>query len=311
MRAQALLAVLALALAGCLAPEAAPGPSPDPGAVIEQTRFLTSDMGLAPAPGAAGAVRSGSFFQAWAAGDDYPTWAAEPVAANRLLDNITAKLYLRATGPVVESVRFPDIMIYGGSGGAFMSVATAKFSSVMAPGDVHEVDLTLSAPLGGLVVPAGEPLAFKVVPVMHQNDAADIEVLVGGDTASRVAWQERALRLPIVTLAAGSAEGEATGSAYAGAAAPDSIHHRTVVHANETPRAFLVWMNTTEHQGIPDIDLALVGPDGEEIASSGTPTPREMLRLSAPNLREAGDYTIVVTSYGSARASFTVEWLLG
>lgn len=282
------------------------------GAPVAREGFFTAAMGVADAPeDGAGAVRAGSFFQAWAEGADYPTWTAAPMAADVAVSNLSAKLFLRGTGPVVESVRFPDVMIYAGAGGAFMGFASAKFSSLLLPGEVHEIDLALAVPEGGLVVPEGEALAFKVVPVMHQNDAADIEILVGGDAASRANWTATTLALAPVDLTKGEDAGEAVGSAYAGEAAPPTVSHQTVVPTETAPRAFLVWMNTTDHQGIPDIDLALVAPDGTQVAFSGTPTPREFLRLSEPNLRQAGDYVIVVTSYGSARATFSVEWLVG
>ena len=278
-----------------------------------RSAFFTSEMALAPeAPPETSGVGAGSFFLAWSEGRDYPTWEDAPVATDVRVENITSTLFLRSTGPVVETVRFPDVMIYAGAGGAFMGFASAKFASVLVPGEVYEVPLALTTPAGGLFIPAGERLSFKVVPVMHQNDAADVEILVGGDAASTVAWLETPATSPEdLTLTHGDAAGEATGSAYAGDAAPESVRHLTVVPTTSAPRAFLVWMNTTDHTGVPDIDLSLEGPDGAEIAFSGTPTPREFLRLGAANLHEAGDYTIVVTSYGSARATFTVEWLVG
>lgn len=309
-----LVVALFVVAAGC----ASDAPGGD-GAQAEDTTpasksaFFTSDMTLAPEPATdMTGVGAGSFFLAWGEGRDYPTWEDAPVPADVRVENLTTTLFLRATGPVVETVRFPDVMIYAGAGGAFMGFASAKFASVLVPGEIYEVPLELTAPAGGLFVPAGERLSFKVVPVMHQNDAADVEILVGGDAASTVAWQEtRAAPVGELTLTHGDATGEATGSAYAGDAAPESVRHLTVVPTATPPRAFLVWMNTTSHTGVPDIDLSLEGPDGAEIAFSGTPTPREFLRLGPANLVEAGEYTIIVTSYGSARATFTVEWLVG
>jgi hypothetical protein len=160
-------------------------------------------------------------------------------------------------------------------------------------------------------VPAGEKIGFKVVPVMHQNDASDIEILVGGNAGSRANWTEAPIALDLLTLTGDRYEGELAGSAYAGDAAPATTRHRALIKTEVAPTVMLVWMNTTDHTGVPDIDLTLVGPDGVEIASSGTPTPREFIRVAGPNLRGPGDYTIVVASYGSARATFSVEWQAG
>lgn len=313
-RALLLSLCLALAAAGCLGSSDPPagGATPDAGSPVDHTGFFTSDMGLAPTAEAdAAAVRSGSFFQAWAQGTDYPTWESDALGADQIVHNLSITLFVRSTGPVVESVRFPDIMVYAGAGGAWMGFNSTKFASVLVPGQVYEITMALAVPEGGLVIPRGERLGFKVVPVMHQNDAADVEILVGGEQATVVTFTATPTTLPAPALSAGSDAGEATGSAYAGDAAPPTVSHVTSVPTTAVPQAFLVWMNVTDHAGIPDIDLALLAPDGTQLAFGGTPTPREFIRLSAPNLRDAGEYSIVVTSYGSARATFSIEWLVG
>src|SRR5438552_431402 len=108
----------------------------------------------------------------------------------------------------------------------------------------------------------------------------------------------------------GHAEGDVTGSAYAGDAAPPTVRFAAPVHLNATPRALLAWMNATDHEGIPDVDLELRAPNGTVLAFSGTPTPREMIRLGPENLANvtAGDLSIAAISYGSARAHVTIEW---
>lgn len=308
------LALVALLLAGCVDPaadDAPPGTDAMLPPVDEGLRFLTADMALSRDAPADGAVRAGSFFRAWAEGADYVTWESAPFDADRAVTELSVHLALRATGPVATSGRFPDVMVYGGSGGSWIAFASQQsVAPVLVPGTVYAVDLALAVPEGGLVVPRGEKLGLKVVPVMHQNEAADIEVLVGPE-GSTATWTAAAVALPALDLAGESYDGEVAGSAYAGDAAPPSTRHRAVATVPATKSALLVWMNTTGNEGIPDIDLSIVGPDGVEVASSGTPTPREFVRLMAPNLREAGEYTIVVASYGSARASFHVDWLAG
>lgn len=309
------LLLAAALLAGCVQPAADEGAIPDADSVLapldEGVRFLTADMTLVRDAPADGAVRAGSFFRAWAEGADYVTWESPPFDADRTVTDLSVHLALRATGPVPTSGRFPDVMVYGGSGGSWIAFASQQsVSPILVPGTIYEVDLDLAVPEGGLVVPRGEALGLKIVPVMHQNDAADIEVLVGA-AGSTAAWTATAVQLPDLALAGDGYDGEVAGSAYAGDAAPATTRHRAVATVPATKGALLVWMNTTANEGIPDIDLSIVGPDGVEVASSGTPTPREFVRLLAPNLREAGEYTIVVASYGSARASFHIDWLAG
>ncbi|HEX2021561.1 MAG TPA: hypothetical protein VHH36_02550, partial [Candidatus Thermoplasmatota archaeon] len=205
------------------------------------------------------------------------------------------------------------VMVYGGAGDAWEAFGSVRdLDSVLVPGRVYEMDVPLAPPAGGLPVPAGARLGLMVVPVMHQNDAADLEVLVGGATGSRAAWTEAPLAPGSASWTRGSAAGEVVGSAYAGDAAPESTSRTTRVAVPPRAGGLLAWMNVTAHEGIPDVDLQVVAPDGTVVAASGTPTPREMVRLSAENLDPAGgEYALVVTSYGSARASYSLEWAIG
>ncbi|HEX2021365.1 MAG TPA: hypothetical protein VHH36_01520, partial [Candidatus Thermoplasmatota archaeon] len=100
--------VLVLLLAGCASAPDAPRPPAGPAAPVAREAFLTSAMTLAPAaePETVG-VRTGSFFLAWSQGADYVAWLGEPRASGALVDDLTVHLALRATGPVVESARFP------------------------------------------------------------------------------------------------------------------------------------------------------------------------------------------------------------
>lgn len=305
-----LLTLLPLLLisAGCLSGLQAHAP---PDAPAAKQAFLTSDMTLAPQPDATQhAVREGSFFSTWAAGADYPTWLAAPQARSVLVENVTVHVFLRATGPVARTFRFPDVLPYAGSGGAWMAVGNATTPTVLVPGTTYEFNMTLAGPAGGMWIPQGERLGAKIAVVMHQNDITDVELLLGGATPSGLFWTERAGADAPTTYERGRAEGDVVGSAYAGSAAPESVRYAAPVHANATPRALLVWMNATDHQGIPDVDLEVRAPNGTVLAFSGTPTPREMVRLGPENLVAAGpgDYTVAGISYGSARAHVTLEW---
>lgn len=300
--------LVALLLAGCAVPE--DGLDAD-AQTVTRGAWFDSAMALSEEPeNDTKAVRTGGFFRAWAAGTDYPTWLAPPATRDVLVDEVHVTLHLRVTGPVAETARFPDVMVYGGSGGAWMGYGNATTPSVLVPGQVYKLEVAVAVPVGGMWVPRGGSFGLKVVPVMMQESAADVEILVGGET-SRAAWTERGTTGLDEELTPGSEKGETTGSAYAGPAAPASVSHAAKVTLDDEPKAIVAWLNTTAHQGIPDIDLAVHAPDGTTLAFSGTPTPKEFIRLHADNLRGPGEYRIVGTSYGSARSSFTLEWRAG
>ena len=298
-------------MSGCLADLAAP-PSID--VPTARQAFLASDMTLAPSvEPTQHAVKEGSFFASWTAGADYPTWLARPPQARSVLvENVTLHVFLRASGPVARTFRFPDVLPYAGSGGAWMAVGNAQTPPILVPGTVYEFNVSIPGPAGGLWVPQGARLGTKIAIVMHQNDIADVELLVGGATASALSWNERGASDAPAAYERGRAEGDVTGSAYAGDAAPPTVRFAAPIHLNATPRAFLAWMNATQTDGIPDVDLELRAPNGTVLAFSGTPTPREMIRLGPENLANvtAGDLSIAAISYGSARAHVTIEWAL-
>lgn len=302
------LAVVLL-LPGCMvrAPDG-PGDTEPAG---DRAAWLTESMAFSPRAPDGGAVRTGGFFESWASGDDYPTWRSDPMGEDVVVENLTVTLVLRAAnGPVVESYRFPDIMVYGGGGESWIGFASTSDETVFLPTDgAKTLVFELAPPEGGLWVPAGESLGVKVVPVMlQQDDVADLEVLLGAE-ASRVEWSQHPLASAPRPDAIERTEGEVVGSAYSPVAAPTTSAR---VPVNVPAGAALVaWMNTTDHQGIPDIDFSLEPRGGgEAIAFSGTPTPREHLKLHPGNV-PPGDYDLVVTSYGSARATFVVEHAVG
>lgn len=305
--------MLLLLMAGCASP-LAPGPAAEMGAPGSRISFFHSAMTLTADPEAnASVVRTGGFYEAWAAGDDYPTWVADPIGRDVHVTGATVTLFLQTTGPVAENRRFPDIMVYGGSGEAWMGFGSRTDFIAFQPGQVYEVEVELSMPAGGLWLPPDEGFGLKVVPVMLQQDeSADIEILVGGkDTASRVAWTFEELDVPPANPTRGDATGEVTGTIYAGPAAPPTTSHRTPLALGEDVEWVVAWMNTTDNVGIPDIDLSIVAPNGTAIATSGTPTPQEAIRVSRENLAGAGDYGLVVTTAGSPRAAFRLEWAVG
>lgn len=304
------LALLALS-AGCLGL----GGGSDVAALETGTRtsYFHSAMTLAPEPETnESAVRTGAFFQAWAAGDDYPTWAADPLGADALVTEAIVTLFVSVTGPVVESARFPDIMVYAGSGDAWMGYGERRDLNALQPDQIYEIEVEIDLPQGGIWVPAGEPFGLKVVPVMLQQDErADVMILLGGKRPSAVRWSVAPLELPPSTPTRGSAFGEVIGTIYAGPAAPPTTSASTPLEIPDGAAYVVAWMNTTDNVGVPDIDLSILAPGGETIATSGTPTPREAIRIAGPNLQGGGDYALVVTTAGSPRATYRLEWIVG
>ena len=312
-RAIAIVLVVTLALSGCFS---FGGDAEDAGQVFPagpRTSFFHSAMTLSDAPEAnASVVRTGAFFQKWAAGDDYPTWVGDALGQDAIVTAATVKLFLQVTGPVVESARFPDIMVYAGSGDAWMGYGERRDLNAFEPGQLYELDVEIALPEGGLWLPAAEGFGLKVVPVMLQQDErADVEILIGEDRASQVQWTVERLALPPSQPVFGNEQGEVVGTIYAGPAAPPTTSASVRVEVPPGAAYLVAWMNTTESIGVPDIDLGVVGPGGEAIATSGTPTPREAIRIAGPNMPGSGDYSLVVTTAGSPRASFRLEWIVG
>lgn len=309
---RAMLIVLVLT-AGCLAPDAATTDEPAPLPAAREAFFHSTMTLAAAAEPEPAVVRTGSFFSAWAAGEDYPTWYADPVGQDVLVTGINVTLFLQVTGPVVESARFPDIMVYASAGDAWMGYGERRDLSAFQPGEVYELDVEIGLPPGGLWLAPDVGLGLKVVPVMLQQDEqADVEILLGGETASAARWELAPLALPPVAREErDDATGEVVGTIYAGAAAPPTTSARVPLALPGDAVYVLAWMNTTENVGIPDIDLSIEAPNGTTITGSGTPTPREAIRVAVPNLAGAGDYALVVTTAGSPRATFSVEWVVG
>lgn len=306
----ALAFVLLFLVGGCLSRG---GDEPSGSVLGSRTSFFHSAMTLADVAEAnESVVRTGAFFQAWAAGEDYPTWVADALDRDALVTAATATIYVQVTGPVVESVRFPDIMVYAGSGDAWMGYGDRRDLSAFQPGQIYEVEVEIAFPEGGMWIPAAEGFGIKVVPVMLQQDErADVQILLGGERGSRVAWTVAPLDVPASTPVRGSDAGEVIGTVYAGPAAPPTTSASFPFEVPDGAAYVVAWMNTTENVGVPDIDLSIAAPGGDVIATSGTPTPREAVRIAGPNLPSGGDYSLIVTTAGSPRASFKLEWIVG
>jgi hypothetical protein len=107
--------------------------------------FLSALMTLDGSPGdETMAVRAAPFFQAWKAGEDYPTWVADPLHSDITITTLNVTLYLRADGPVVQSARFPDIMVYAGSGDAWMGYGERRDVDALVPGQTYRIEIPIA-----------------------------------------------------------------------------------------------------------------------------------------------------------------------
>ena len=303
--------LLSLMLAGCASPFAAEAPE------VQGPTTMISDfhsaMTLVDAPEAnETVVRTGGFYESWAEGTDYPTWAADALGRHALVTAATVDLALRVTGPVVGSANFPDLMVYGGSGDAWMGFGSiSDYAEAMTPGTVYQAQIELAMPPGGLWLAPDQGFGLKVVPVMYQqDDSADVEILLGGEEGSRVAWTIAPFDLAHTETSRDERAGEVVGTIYA-PVPPPTTSQATTVALDDDVKFLLAWMNTTSNVGVPDIDLSIVYPNGTTIGTSGTPTPREAIRVAGPNLVPRGEYGLVVTTAGSPRAEFKLEWVVG
>jgi len=203
-------------------------------------------------------------------------------------------------------------MVYGGAGDAWTAFGSRSDLNAIAPGETLEVEVELTMPEGGLWLAPDVGFGLKVVPVMLQQDEhADVQIVVGGDRGSRVRWSVEPMPVADARAERGDATGEVTGTIYAGPAAPPTTSARTPLAVPPDAAWLIVWMNTTSHIGVPDVDLGVEGPDGALLATAGTPTPREAIRLGGTSLPGPGAYQLVVTTAGAPRAQFTLEWQLG
>lgn len=305
------LAVLAMVvMAGCLSPVAPGGETTAPWA-SERDVYLRSTMTLADAPeDEARSVAMRPFFQAWAAGDDYPTWLLDPTGRDALVTSLHVTLFLRVTGPVLTSARFPDVMVYAGSDDAWMGYGELRAMSAFTPGEVYEIGFEIALPRGGLWLAPDGRLGLKVVPVMTQQEQANVEVLLGPETPSGARLRIEPLEVARGSEVSGDGGGQVVGTMYAQQAAPPTTRHATPIDLPPGASYLVAWMNTTESVGVPDLDLSLVDADGKDVAGSGTPTPREAIRVPAAAL--AGeDASLVVTTAGAPRATFRLEWRIG
>lgn len=321
---RAFVVVMAIALAGCVGPSGEPpGTGDDAVAPPPQgpsgTWFLAGPDALgpdAPTGDVPDRIPVASFPRTWGARDGFPTFTGAPLESDSGLritgGNVT--LFAEPRGVALSTTRFVEWIAYVGAPGFPNAAGVIRAEAVHMQGEVREITIPIAVPAGGSVVFAGEPIQVIVFPVQTQDDAADpvtLDLLVNARaTDARVVLETAPWNSSIVGIEGQPihAEGSLTGSAYAGER--EGFSSRT--HPFDLPDdaiGFVARLDATEGAPFPDLDLAILGPDGSEVASSGTPYSREAVRVVGPGFAtygSGGPWAAKVAAYGAVVAQYTL-----
>lgn len=322
MRMAPLVLAIALLAAGCVgsAPDSAnqvasqaDGTS---GAWANQTLYLTGDMGTSGAEptGEPERVPAGNFYTAWTAGEEQPTWQGSTtetglhISEAKLTFFYTAESATATTGPQGEG--FPEFVVYVGTEAAPRGWASVEGPDVVQNGEQVRVEANLSLPAGGLVLPAGVEPVVKLAPVQGQGSQENtrIEFLVNGtETPSRAELTARTMDVE-ESRATEVVDGGGTlaGSAYATGSGGETSSAEHEVQIEDRHVGLVASLERVQGAGVADIDLQLVGPDGEVRAQSVTPEDDEGLALYAANVEAigTGTWTLRVVNYGNAAVEY-------
>lgn len=262
-------------------------------------------------------VAFGSFYTAWAQGEQQPTWAGQGLEETLLVEAVeltffyTAESVVATTGPQGEG--FPEFVVYLGTEQAPMAWASVEGPDVVQQGEHVEATAELSLPEGGLVLPAGAEPIVKLAPVQGQGslDGTRIEFLVNGtDTPSRAELTARPLELAEADERSLVDEtGTLAGSAYALGADETTTADAYEVPVDEATTGLDARLERVQGAGIADIDLELLDSEGEVVARSVTPEATEGLALREPNVAAIGEgpWTLRVVNYGNAVVEYRLE----
>lgn len=326
MRRLAPLLALALAVGGLAAAASLetgdtpvfPSQEIEPAGPGDRVAFhLGGDWGLtrsAPASPVPQRLDAGNFYASWAQGRDQPTWRGPALGESlhvtgeaELTFWVEADPVVATTGP--QDQGFPEYVVYFGTLESPIAYASLEGPDVKTAGTPVRVTGTLPTPPGGMVLEEGAHPVVILAPVQAQDDRGPrLEFLVNATTHdARVEADAQPVDLPETETASSERfTGTLAGSAYATSQGPTSATHPLPVNAT-TARVDV--QLGSQGAGVRDIDLALLGPDGDLVAQSVTPHPTEGVVLHAPTIEEvgAGDWTIQVTNYGHAAVDYAVE----
>jgi len=323
MRGLSVLLAALLVFAGCVGStdDVDPASVDEPEArdeSVNRSLFLTKDLGLTEteASGDPAAVPAGSFYTAWTRGGEQPTWTGSAPETPIVVENATLTFYYTSesatvtTGP--QDQGFPEFVVYFGTEASPAAWASVSGPDVVQEGEVVEASATLNVPEGGLFLPADADPVVKLAPVQGQGSAEDtrLEFLVNGtDTPSRVTFDgDRANASDTQRETVVDATGVLAGSAYAVTLEGASAQSFPVTVDEETA-GLDARLERQTGAGIADIDLQLLGPDGDVVAQSVTPEDDEGLTLRQANVDAigTGEWTLRAVNYGNAAVQFSLS----
>lgn len=314
------ISLLAAALAGCAGiDDAGPASAAPPERHALFLTGATGDAGNAtgglarerPTDEAWQEVASGNFFEQWGRPAGYAAFHGAPLGESLLVTgNVTIVAFARADGPATQVGQFPHLIAYFGTERALNADGSANVEPVLRPGDIVEFNLTLATPRDGLLIERGaRPTVLLSVVMSQLGGDRDVRFLVNGTSyASRVEFD--AVRVSDPPPARGDdarlaidESGTLVGTAYASAREGSSRATFELGLVADTERV-LVEVVAGRAAGFGDVDLAVLDPDGEEVARSVTPLGRDAVELYARQLGTGGPFRIAVTNYGSAASEY-------
>lgn len=324
MRARALLVAGLIVLSGCLGSQTPeqPGNRTQPQVSVEEdvqalpTLFLTQGMTLtrqAPEGDEPNRIPMGNFYANWTMGSEQPTWTGPTTRTAYRITSVhltfwyTSNQATATTGP--QDQGFPEFVVYFGTERAPMAWASLEGPDLVRSEDVVKASGKLALPAGGLVLPAGVRPIVKIAPVQAQGDrAGELVLLVNStETASRAMLEGEPISLPPSTASeAFNTTGVLAGSAYVTGPQEGATSANHTVEVPAGSLGLTARLTRVQGAGVADIDLELIGPDGEVKARSVTPEDDEGLALYAPNVDAigTGTWTLRVVNYGNAAVQY-------
>lgn len=329
MRLGLVVLLVAAVVAGCLgAPDATPETSADPDLAAEDDdtraytyyfvagRRMTREAPTGP-PTRVEAIPWVNGF----ANEDLPPWVGPAPDRPLLVEgNATVTLYYTVEKPVTPVIPntegqayhfvpwFGSGATYGGSGGHYGP-------PVLVPGEVYQATIDVPLPDAGFRLTPDEPVQVLIATLMNTQDATPVEFLVGSpETPSHVQFEAT----PVAPIDTGSTSETSTRGTVAANGglflpAPERNGATYAEHdlevSSEVDRLDLRLTHDEPPEAKFDIDMTVLGPDGDEVAAGSTPYQSETAVLWPETLAEhgSGTYTVRVDVYSGALVRYEVE----
>lgn len=292
---------LIAALAGCVADEPTPDTTPaadEPAPTTSLSLFLWPDGSLRQdAPDAASMTMDWGYAQ-WLDGTPAPAWDGPAGPWHIMSGNLT--LWYEATKPSTGADVRPELTAWWGSDHSVVHHVFVDGPDAVAAGDVIEAQSELRIPDGGLVIGPDRHMQLRVGTYYADGPDADVmDLLMGGETPSRLELEVRPIEWPSVS---GQVVVDETVQAIGG---------RCTIDANPEGSAeqFITMDVPADAQGITvsvqqvgggpgrDVDFSLKGPGGEDMGGGHGSFDVEGAHAWWPNLQIAGPGTYTIHVY--------------